>query len=344
VQLLPDPVTIINLILCILIGMICLIGYVKIRSITPLVIGAAFFLFGISHAATLLDLKTALEQEMIVIRTLGYITICIGIYLIIREIILRVRTEEKLKAEQLGLEHRVDDRTAELRASNRELTASEEALLQANKKLSMLSSITRHDILNQLTGLRTYLELSKGQVTDPVLLGYIQKEEQAAEAIQWQIEFTRNYQNIGGQEPRWLTLPDTIHTAIGQLKPSGITINVPVDRVEVFADPLLEKVFYNLMENSLRHGEHVTCMDYAFEKTASGLNLTYTDDGVGVGAEDKKKLFQKGFGRHTGLGLFLSREILAITGIIISETGEPGTGARFEITVPKEAYRHIPKH
>jgi len=74
VQLLPDPVTIINLFLCILIGMICLIGYVKIRSITPLVIGAAFFLFGISHAATLLDLKTALEQEMIVIRTLGYIT------------------------------------------------------------------------------------------------------------------------------------------------------------------------------------------------------------------------------------------------------------------------------
>jgi hypothetical protein len=37
--------------------------------------------------------------------------------------------------------------------------------------------------------------------------------------------------------------------------------------------------------------------------------------------------------------LFLIREVLAITGITIAETGMPGNGARFEIHVPKEAYR-----
>jgi len=37
--------------------------------------------------------------------------------------------------------------------------------------------------------------------------------------------------------------------------------------------------------------------------------------------------------------LFLSQEILSITGITITETGEPGKGARFEITVPKGGYR-----
>jgi hypothetical protein len=38
--------------------------------------------------------------------------------------------------------------------------------------------------------------------------------------------------------------------------------------------------------------------------------------------------------------LFLSREILAITVITITENnGEPGKGARFEIAVPKGAYR-----
>ncbi|MCX6688670.1 MAG: ATP-binding protein, partial [Methanoregula sp.] len=63
------------------------------------------------------------------------------------------------------------------------------------------------------------------------------------------------------------------------------------------------------------------------------------DDGVGITAEDKKKLFTRGFGKNTGLGLFLSREILAITGITITETGEPGKGARFEITVPKGEYQ-----
>ena len=216
---------------------------------------------------------------------------------------------------------------------------AEEALLQASKKLAMLNSITRHDILNQLMGLRTYLELSKMDVIDPVVLTYIQKEEQAAEAIQWQIEFTKNYQDIGGQAPKWQNLSDIIGSAVSQLKPPGVEINVAVDRAEVFADPLLEKVFYNLMENSLRHGEHVTRIDFSVKEMEPGLILTYADNGVGVTTEDKKKLFVKGFGKHTGLGLFLSKEILSITGITITETGEPGTGARFEMTVPKGAWR-----
>ena len=67
--------------------------------------------------------------------------------------------------------------------------------------------------------------------------------------------------------------------------------------------------------------------------------IEYRDDGVGVPEDDKQAIFQHGFGTHTGLGLFLSREILSITGISISETGEPGNGACFEIRVPNGRYR-----
>ena len=78
-------------------------------------------------------------------------------------------------------------------------------------------------------------------------------------------------------------------------------------------------------------------------ETGGTLRIIYEDDGNGISAEDKARLFSKGFGKHTGLGLFLSREILAITGITISENGEPGNGARFEIVVPKGVYRkHSP--
>ncbi|MCX6689119.1 MAG: HAMP domain-containing sensor histidine kinase [Methanoregula sp.] len=70
-----------------------------------------------------------------------------------------------------------------------------------------------------------------------------------------------------------------------------------------------------------------------------GLTIVCEDDGMGIPTEDKKRLFTKGFGKNTGLGLFLSREILAITGITITENGIPGKGARFEISVPKGAYR-----
>jgi len=216
---------------------------------------------------------------------------------------------------------------------------TEEALHQANNKLTMLNSITRHDILNQLTVVLGYLKLSKDDVKDPVILKYILKEEQAAEAIQWQIEFTKNYQDIGTQASDWQILSATINSAIRQLKPQDIEINVAVNRVEVFSDPLMEKVFYNLMENSLRHGVSVTRMDFSFKETENGLILTYSDNGVGIITDDKNKLFKKGFGKHTGLGLFLSKEILAITGITITENGEPGKGVRFEILVPKGGYR-----
>jgi len=60
---------------------------------------------------------------------------------------------------------------------------------------------------------------------------------------------------------------------------------------------------------------------------------------VGIPAFEKKIIFDRGFGKNTGLGLAISREILDITGITIKETGEPGKGARFEMTVPKGAWR-----
>jgi PAS domain S-box-containing protein len=215
----------------------------------------------------------------------------------------------------------------------------EDALHLANNKLTILNSITRHDILNQLMALQTFLELSKEEVKDALALEYIRKEEEVAEAIQWQIEFTRDYQDIGAQASKWQYLAEIIGSATKQLKPVDVEIAVTVNRVEIFADPLIGKVFYNLMENSLRHGDHVTRMSFSVQETGNGITVIYCDNGAGIAAEDKKKLFLKGFGKHTGLGLFLSKEILSMTGITIQENGEPGKGVRFEIMVPKGMWR-----
>ena len=215
---------------------------------------------------------------------------------------------------------------------------TEIALQEALRKLNMLSSITRHDILNQLMALRAYIELSKSNVTDPRLREYIKKEDETAERIERQIEFTRYYQDIGVQVPAWQDVANLIRTAQQQLDLSGLRLDNSVSGIEIFADPLIEKVFYNLMENSLRHGVSVTTMGFSAKETDGSLVLVYYDNGTGISNEDRKNLFQKGSGKHTGLGLFLSREILSITGITIAETGIFGKGVRFEITVPKGAY------
>lgn len=122
------------------------------------------------------------------------------------------------------------------------------------------------------------------------------------------------------------------------------SIILPKDKIEIFADPMLEKVFYNLVENSNRHGEHVSCIQISYTKDGDNLIIIYSDDGVGVPYKEKSKLFRRGYGKNTGLGLFLIREILGITNITIEENGEPGKGVQFVMTVPHDFFRFPEKN
>jgi signal transduction histidine kinase len=121
--------------------------------------------------------------------------------------------------------------------------------------------------------------------------------------------------------------------------------NVPVSLsgtcrgIEIFADPLLERVFFNLFDNAARHGGTGISITIRCERDPESLLIIVEDDGTGIPGNEKEKIFERGFGKNSGLGLFLAKEILAISGISIRETGIPGKGARFEMLVPKSALR-----
>ena len=218
---------------------------------------------------------------------------------------------------------------------------AEEALRQANKQLNLLSSITRHDILNQLIVLKGYLELSRDYLGDnKTLSDFLAKEEKAANTIEHQIRFTKDYQELGVTAPEWQSVNASIDKALSKLPMRAVLVEVDPKNPEVFADLLFEKVFYNLIDNALKYGsDQMKTIRFCSQESDRGLTIICEDDGVGITTEDKKKLFTKGFGKNTGLGLFLSREILAITGITITENGIPGKGARFEIHVPAGMWR-----
>jgi signal transduction histidine kinase len=110
----------------------------------------------------------------------------------------------------------------------------------------------------------------------------------------------------------------------------------------LFADPLLEKVFFNLVDNSLRHGGNVTRITLEAVPSPGSLVLVYQDNGAGIPPEEKGEIFNRGYGKNTGYGLFLIREILSITGLSIKESGTQGEGARFEIHVPEGSFRKGP--
>jgi signal transduction histidine kinase len=104
---------------------------------------------------------------------------------------------------------------------------------------------------------------------------------------------------------------------------------------------MLDRVFSNLIENAARHGKTVSQVVVTYRILDDGLSICVEDDGVGVPGAEKEKIFMYGVGINGGLGLFLVREILAITNMTIRETGTPGKGARFVIHVPPGGYRIV---
>lgn len=216
----------------------------------------------------------------------------------------------------------------------------EDALALSSKKLNLLSSITRHDILNQVTALLMYLDIVSDEPMNQKLSESLDHMKSVAKTIQHQIEFTREYQDLGILAPLWQDCRKLVDTAADQATLGQVMVknDLPAD-AEVFADPLIVKVFYNLMDNAVRYGGKITTIRFFVEEAGNEHRIVCEDDGDGVVADEKEKIFELGFGKSTGLGLFLSQVILDITEITIAENGEPGKGARFEILVPKGMYR-----
>ncbi len=217
---------------------------------------------------------------------------------------------------------------------------AEVALQVVNKKLNLLSSITRHDIKNQLMVLDGNLTLMAKRHLAPASKELLRKSESAVDRISAMIDFTKEYENVGVQAPIWQNVRSLIEEEAKNvvLGPIKLGNDVPIG-IEVYADPLTAKMFHNLIDNAMRHGVKVTSLHFFMEEIDGDRAIICEDDGIGISSDMKKELFTQGSGKSHGFGLFLSSEILSITGISIEENGEPGKGAKFVIKVPAEGLR-----
>ncbi len=234
----------------------------------------------------------------------------------------------------------------DLSIENHERKMVETALGNANKKLYLMASITRHDLLNQLNSLQGYLELATmDRHENPELAwSYIDKAVVILGQTVNTVKFTKEYQEIGIKTPIWqncknLVIKSLKHTSLHHV---NLENHIP-DDLEIYADPLIEKVFSNLIENAVRYGGKISKICIRFVKENGASRIICEDDGDGVENHEKKKIFQYQYGKNTGQGLFLSREILSITGILIEETGVFNHGARFEILCPEGTIRFSDK-
>jgi signal transduction histidine kinase len=207
------------------------------------------------------------------------------------------------------------------------------------KKLQIVGSATRHDVLNQMTAIVGYNELLRMMVEDPKFRDFLEKERISLNKIRRQLQFAKDYQNIALNPPRWQNLRSLANRVSENFDVKKVRIIPDTGMASVLADPLFERVFYHLFDNALRYGETVTETRISLQTSGSFGLLLVENNGVHIPPTEKNKIFERGYGKGTGSGLFLAREILAVTGMTITETGGVGTGVRFEITLPPRSFR-----
>ncbi len=207
-------------------------------------------------------------------------------------------------------------------------------------KIDLLFSITRRDILDQLSSIVNYLERAQLKTSREAMQTFFDKTLESIESIRNQMAFVRSLQDLGITSPAWQSVKKVFWEAVHLNPSSTIDIRAEMDDIELYADPLFPRVFYNLVANSIQHGDHqLTKIRLSAKESGESLIIIYEDNGRGIPFDDKEKIFEFGFGTGTGFGLFLIRELLGFTGISITETGEPGKGVKFEILVPKGKFR-----
>jgi PAS domain S-box-containing protein len=215
----------------------------------------------------------------------------------------------------------------------------ENALQNVMKKISLLNTVIFNDIQNKIFVQRGYQELLRNMVVDPKAREFLEREKAAIKEIQSSLEFAKQYNDMGIHPPRWQDVNEVMVFAVSHLDLGSLRRDFHLEGLEIYADSLLERVFFNLAENVIRHATTATFIRAGYAITENGAIIFIEDDGAGIPADAKERIFEKGGGTEGAVGLFLSREILSITGITIRETSGPGKGARFEILVPNGSYR-----
>jgi signal transduction histidine kinase len=214
------------------------------------------------------------------------------------------------------------------------LAAEEASHDRARAELTLLNNVIRNDILNELSQLQQ--DVIYAPDADSA------KVNAAISRIRRQIKFTKEYQDIGTAEPVWQNLADAVMRAKVGVNLGRVDFEMDLKEIEICADPLLEKVFFYLIDDALKHGGERLTRIRLHRKTVEGsVVIICEDNGAGIPLDKKMHLFPREFrgGRECGYSLFLIKEILAVTGIAIRETSHPGEGARFEMTVPPGMYR-----
>lgn len=216
-------------------------------------------------------------------------------------------------------------------------------LAMANKKLALLGSMARHDILNKAMIVSGYIEMASSEPMGADAKMALDSARRVLDNIVKMMESTRNYQKLGTTDLVWISIAREISPLRGRLAASGVDLVCTTADLEVLVDPIFIIGLENIVENSALHGQRASQVTVSACERGKDVLLRISDNGVGVPETDKERIFSWTYKNRSAHSLHLARESLAITGIEIREVGIPGKGAIFEMTIPPGRFRRRPR-
>jgi signal transduction histidine kinase len=137
----------------------------------------------------------------------------------------------------------------------------------------------------------------------------------------------------------------TLRLLSDRLRGSSLTIvrDFRTDRLIVARPRQLNQVFLNLLDNAIRASSTGGRIFVAVTETGpESIAISVRDEGQGIPLEDRERIFDPFFttrppGEGTGLGLYLSRQIVAAHGGALRVESTVGQGSEFIVELPVEA-------
>ncbi len=254
-----------------------------------------------------------------------------GLHPVLYEIEIVTKDGRKLPYEVNGIKIEYKGEPADM-VSFRDISERK----KMHEKLHVVGRLTRHDVRNKLSTVTGNVYLAKQRLkSDPKTMKYLEAVESAIKAVKKILNFAGTYEKLGIEKLVYMDVEKTVEEAFSFFQDLHVKLVDNCYGLSVLADSLLRQLFYNLVDNSLEHGEKVSQIRVHYKACKDHLELVYEDDGVGIPKAEKEKVFKEDYGKGTGYGLCLIKRMCEVYGWTIRETGKYGKGVEFTMTIPK---------